>query len=272
MLQSKPAELWALLELDRHAEFEKRKLRLEKISELDVKSVNATDSTIFTPVVLNSFLQLGDDPIARLVCDTPLYDRVRYFTPEPVELCNRLTFDFGSSLLDTYISDPPCMRAEVALTYYSDPERYDLFRLEACFVVQTGKPMTLRNVFAETWTDAKWADQMTSAKIYDGSGRSNEDDDWNFEPAHEYHERDKFPELATLADIITSLEIKYGCKLVFEPKSTIIELESNPETNFAAFPLVPTEFEWRDVVAHDKDAYAALMLAVEADEKRWEGA
>lgn len=59
-LQHKPAELWALLECARHAEFEGRKLRLEKItSEFDVKSVSATDATLFMPVALNPFLQLG---------------------------------------------------------------------------------------------------------------------------------------------------------------------------------------------------------------------
>jgi hypothetical protein len=272
-LQKKPAELWALLECARHVQFESRKLRLEKItSEPDVKAVSATGATILTPVALNPFLQLGDDPIEGPVCDRPVSDRAHYLTPEITEFRNGLTFDMNSSLLDTLISDPPCMRARVALSYYSTPERTDFYRLEARFVVQTGKPLTLRDVTAETWTDAKWIDKMTSAKIYDDSGWSHQDEHWNLIPEHQYDGNDEILELASLADIIRQLEIKHECKAVFKPEHTVISLENNGETDSGPFPLVPTESERRDVIAHDKDAYAALMVGIEADKKEWEAA
>jgi hypothetical protein len=170
-LQDKPAELWALLKCTRRAEFESSILRLEKItSGSDLQPGSATRTTMVTPVVLNPFLQLGHDPIEGPIRNIPVSDRARYHTPEITAFRKGLSFDMNSSLLDTHISDPPCMWVQVALSYYSSPERYDFFRLEACFVVQTGKPMTLRDVIAETWTDAKWIDQTKSVKIYDDCG------------------------------------------------------------------------------------------------------
>ena len=272
-LQNRPAEIWALLECDRHAQFESRKLRLEKIIfEPDIKSVSATDATIFTPVALNPFLQLGEDPVEGPLCDRPICDRADLFTPEVTEFRNGLTFDLDSSLLNTYISDPPCMRARVALSYFSSPERTDFYRLQACFVVQTGKPMTLRDVTANTWTDAKRIDQMTSAKIYNDYGWSNQDEVCNPEPEPEYDENDEILELPSLADIIRRLEIKHDCKAVFKPEHTVITLDNNGETNSGPFSLVPTDAERHDVVAHDGDAYAALMVAIDTDKKEWEAA
>ena len=125
-LKSKPTELWALLEHARRAQFKGRELRLEKLtSESDVESVSATDATMFAPVALNPFLQLGHDPDEGPMCDKPVYDRARYHTPETTEFCEGLAFGLGSSLMDTHISDPPCMRARVALSYYFSPERPD---------------------------------------------------------------------------------------------------------------------------------------------------
>jgi hypothetical protein len=271
-LQNKPAGIWALLKCARRAQFESRKLRLEKItSEPDLESVSITDATLFTPLALNSFLQLGEDPIEGPLCEIPIGDRAHLFTPEITEFRNGLTFDMNSSLLNTYISDPPCMRARVALSYYSSPERTDFYRLQACFVVQTGKPLTLRDVIARTWTDAKWINEMTSTKIYGDCGWSHQDEHWNLEPEHEYDENDEILELASLTKIITRLEIKHGCQLVCKPENTIIKLDS-PETNSGPSPLVPTETEMHAVVAHDKDAYAALMVGMEADRKEWEAA
>lgn len=271
-LQNKPAELWALLEFARRAQFKGRELRLEKLtSEADVESVSGTDATMFTPVALNPFLQLGHDPDEGPIGDTPVCDRARYHTPEITEFCEGLTFGMGSCLMDTHISDPPCKRARVALSYYSSPERPDFYRLEACFVVQTGKPLTLRDVIAQTWTDAKWIDEKTSAKIYDDSGWSNQDEHVNLVPEHEYDGNDEILELDSLADIIEQLEIKHECKAVFKPEHTVIYLVDNSETNTGPFSLVPTESERRDVIDHDKGAYAAaLMFAIDADKKEWE--
>jgi hypothetical protein len=272
-LQNKPAEVWALLECARSAQFESRKLRLEKItSEPDLKFISATDATLFTPVSSNPFLQLGEDPVEGPLCDRRISDRAHLFTPEITEFRYGLGFDLNSSLLNTYISDPPCIRARVALSYYSTPERTDCYRLQACFVVQTGKPLTLRDVIAETWTDAKWIDQMTSAKIYNDYGWSNQDEVCNPEPEPEYDENDEILERASLADIIERLEIKHDCKAVFKPEHTVITLDNNGETSSGPFSLVPTEAERQDVVAHDKDAYAALMVAIDADKKEWEAA
>jgi hypothetical protein len=108
------------LEYDRRAQFEGRKLRLEKITtEPDVMSVSATDATLFAPVAVNPFLQLGEDLVEGPLCDKPICDRADFFTPEITKFRNALTFDLTSSLLNTYISDPPCMRAQVALSYHS---------------------------------------------------------------------------------------------------------------------------------------------------------
>jgi len=268
-LQNKPAETWALLECGRRAQFEGRKLRLEKIiSEPDIKSVSATDATMFTPAVLNPFLRIGYDPDEGPLCDKPVRDRARYHTPETTDFCRGLAFDVNSSLMDTHISDPPCMCARVALSFYSVPERVDFYRLEACFLVQTGKSLTLRDVIAETWTDARWIDKMLSAKIYDDYGWSHQDEHVNLDPEHQYDENDEILELASLADIVRQLEIKHECKAVFKPEHTVIKLDSN----VGPCPLVPSEKERHDVVAHDKDAYVSLMTALEADRIEWEAA
>lgn len=172
--------------------------------------------------------------------------------------------------MDTRISDPSCMRASAALSYYSSPTRPDFYRLEAYFVVQTGKPLTLKDVIAQTWTDAKWIDKMTSAKIYDDSGWSDQDEHVNLVPEHEYDENHEILELDSLADIIEQLEIDHECKAVFKPEHTVIYLVDNSETNTGPFTLIPTESESRDVIDHDEDAYAALLLTIDSDKKEWE--
>jgi len=92
----------------------------------------------------------------------------------------------------------------------------------------------------------------------------------NLVPEHEYDENDEILELDSLADIIEQLEIKHECKAVFKPEHTVIYLADNGGTNTGPFSLVPTESERRDVIDHDKDTYAALMLAIDADKKEWE--
>jgi len=272
-LQSKPAELWALFDYARGDEFEPRQLRLEKItSESEVEPGSTTGDTLFTPVALNPFLQLKYDWVEGVSRDIPICNRAHYLQHESTGLYTRLTLGANSTLMDTQISDPPCMRAQVALSYYFSPENHDLYRLEACFVVQTGKPLTLRDTIAETWTDAKWISKMTSVKIYDYSGWSNQDNHWGLEPEHERDENDEILELASLADIITRLEIVHGRKLVVKREQTVIMLDHDRATDFGAFPLVPTEADRHDVVAHDKNAYAALIATIEADEKEREAA
>ena len=136
--------------------------------------------------------------------------------------------------------------------------------------MQIGKPLTLGDVIAQTWTDDKWINKMTSTKIHDDSGWSNQDERVNMVPEHEYDENDEILELDLLAGIIEQLEIKHECKVVFKPEHTVIYLADDSETDTGPFPLVPTESERRDVIDHDKDAYAALMLAIDADKKEWE--
>lgn len=136
--------------------------------------------------------------------------------------------------------------------------------------MQTGKPLTLKDVIAQTWTDAKWIDKMTSAKIYDDSGWTKQDEHVNLVPEHEYDENDEILELDSLADIIEQLEIKRECKAVFKPEHTVNYLADNSETNTGPFTLILTESESRDVIDQDEDAYAALLLAIDADKKKWE--
>jgi hypothetical protein len=166
-LQGRPAELWALLERDVGAEFGPRKSRLEKVNKRPALGRGNADVRTFTPVDLNPFLQHGHDSVEGPVCKISACDRADYMTPEITEFCHGLTFGLNSSLLDTYICDPPCMRAHIALSYFSSPERLDCYRLEASFIVQTDKPLTLRDVLAETWTDDVWINKMKSVKIYD---------------------------------------------------------------------------------------------------------
>ena len=64
--------------------------------------------------------------------------------------------------------------------------------------MQTGKPLPLRHVVAETWTDAKWINKMASVKIDDDSGWSDQDEHVNLVP--EYDEIDRILELHSLAD------------------------------------------------------------------------
>lgn len=193
-----------------------------------------------------------------------------YFFPDITEFCNRLAFDLNSSLLDTHISYPPCMRARIALSCYSSPERPDFYRLQACFVVQTDKPLISRDVIVETWTDSIWTNDMKDVKIYDDSGWSNQDEHVNLVLEHEYDENDEILELDSLANIIAELEIKHDCRAVFKPEHTVIYLDNNGNTHTGPFSLVPTEFDRRDVVDHDKEAYAALMVATAADIEEWE--
>jgi hypothetical protein len=62
------------------------------------------------------FLRLGEDPDEGPLCDRPICERVHCFTPDITGFYNRLTFGLHSSLVTTHISDPPCMRARVALS------------------------------------------------------------------------------------------------------------------------------------------------------------
>ena len=261
-------ELWAVFECDVAAGFASRKNRLEKITsdmEYGFGRGNA-DVKTFTPVHLNPFLKLGHYSVEGPARNISACDRAVYLTPETTEFCHDLTFGLNSSILDTYISDPPCMRADTALSYFSSPKRLDCYRLEASFVVQTGKPLTLRDVLAETWTDDRWTNKTKSVKIYDDYDFSYQDEHWNLEPEHQCDERDKNDEilaLASLAEVIRRLKVKHGCEFVFKPEHTVIRLDSNVDTELGPFPLVPTEVERQDVVAHDENAYAALMTAIE---------
>lgn len=54
-----------------------------------------------------------------------------FATGQSTESYNKLTFNLHSSLVTTYISDPPCMRARVALSGAESHERPDCYRLEA---------------------------------------------------------------------------------------------------------------------------------------------
>ena len=92
----------------------------------------------------------------------------------------------------------------------------------------------------------------------------------NLVPEHEYDENHEILELDSLADIIEQLEIDHECKAVFKPEHTVIYLVDNSETNTGPFTLIPTESESRDVIDHDEDAYAALLLTIDSDKKEWE--
>jgi hypothetical protein len=275
-LQNKPAELWGVFECELRAEDERMKIHMEKITpDVKPKSCYGTaGGKTFTPVALNPFLQLGKDSDDELVEDKPIWDRARYLIPEYTEFCNGLTFDLNSSLLDTYISDPPCMCAQVTFKYFACPPQPGFHRLETRFAVQTDKPLTIRDVIAETWSNVPWADRKATMKIYDVDGYPDQDEQCHPHPEPEQRDDDEDEEEvlgpASLADIIQQLEAGHGGKVVFDPKSSVVRLDKQGDSYFGPFPIVPTEAEWHGVVDHDKDAYDALAVAIEADKKERE--
>ena len=87
---------------------------------------------------------------------------------------------------------------------------------------------------------------------------------------HENDEIDQIFELDSLAGIIAQLEIDYEDKAALKPEHTVVYLDKNGETDSGPFSVVPNESKRRDVVDHDKDAHAALIIAIETDRKEWE--
>lgn len=223
-------------------------------------------------MALSPFLQLGKDYKDEPVCNKPVWDRARHLVPEITQFCDGLTYDLDSSLLDTYISDPPCMRAQVSSKYFAYPPRPDFHQLETCFAVQTGQALTFRDVVAETWINVTWAKRKATVYIYDEDGGSDQDEQHYPEPDQEYDDENEVIESASLADIIQQLEAEHECKVVFDPSRSVVWLDGHHHYHFGPFPVVPTEIERHGVVAHDKDAYAALMAVIEVEKKEWEAA
>jgi len=270
-LQNKPAELWALFEYDLRCEDARMKVRMERITP-DVKPnlcYGTAGGRKFTPVVLNPFLQLvkgpNDEAIRNTICD-----RARYRIPEITQFCNGLAFDLNSNLLDTYVSDPPCTRAHVAFKYLSRPPKPDFHRLETYVVVQTGGPLTLRDVIAETWFNVAWVNRKATVIIYDEEGLPDQDEHFYSDPELDDEDEDEVPEPASLADIIHQLEAKSECKVISDPESSVVKLDSHDHEHFGPFPVVPTGIERDAVVSHDKEAYALLMAAIEVEKKEQE--
>ena len=75
--------------------------------------------------------------------------------------------------------------------------------------MQTGKPLTLRDVIAQIWIDDKWINKITSAKIYDDIGLTRQDEHVNLVPEHEYDQNNEILELDSLDDIVARSEIKH---------------------------------------------------------------
>jgi hypothetical protein len=275
-LQNEPAELWAVFEYDVRGEENHMKVRMEKITP-DVKPnlcYGTAGGRNFTPVALNPFLQLGKDYKDEPVCNQPIWDRARHLVPEVTQFCDGLAFNVGSSLLDTHVSDPPCMRAQVAFSYLAYPPRPGFHQLETCFAVQTGDALTMRDVVAETWVNVAWAKRKATVYIYDEDGSYDQDEQYHPDPDQEYDDDGDHEALqhTSLANIIQQLEAEHECKVVFDPSRSVVRLDSHHHYHFGPFPVVPTETERQDVVVHDKDAYAALMAVIEAEKKEREAA
>lgn len=109
---------------------------------------------------------------------------------------------------------------------------------------------------------------MASVKIDGESGWSDQDEHVNLVP--EYDANDQIFELDPLAGIIARLEMDYEEKAALKPEHSVVDLDKNGETDSGPFSVLPNEPERRDVVDHDKDAHAALIIAIEADRKEWE--
>ena len=70
--------------------------------------------------------------------------------------------------------------------------------------MQTGKPLTLRDVIAQIWIDDKWINKITSAKIYDDIGLTRQDEHVNLVPEHEYDQNNEI----SLRDRRSSINVK----------------------------------------------------------------
>lgn len=267
-LQNKPAELWAMIECGLRADgfvF----MQMEKITP-DVKptiSNRTAGGKKFTPVALNSFLQLSDDPDYGRDGNNSCCNRTRHSVPEITRFCDGLIFDPNSSLLDTYISDPPCLHARITSTYFSSPPRPNFKKFELSASVHNGEALTLWHVVPDTWMNVKCFNVKEHMKIYHENDRFPHRDGLRH-PNPEFeqqYEENEVTALTSLADVIRDLESKHHCKFDFSLQHSSIRLDSHSDAHDGPFPIVPTNAEKRAVVSHDKSAHATLMSEIEAE-------
>jgi hypothetical protein len=205
-LHDKPKETWMLFSLRTNV----NDVRLEKFSPTKPEDLYWTSlGKKFSPVMVNPFLQA-----------------TRWSGPSCVRL--GYTIPTKSSLLDTYVSDPPCDTAWILATFYPSRSGSRIHAsglgsripdyLLCAYRMRSTKNLTIRRAIARP-VDSTTVDAEIVHTVLGRVSRRG-----------------------MLGQIVRQLEIEHQCQFVSDPSDSVIRLEYR---DIAPFLLIHAESEWK---------------------------